>query len=166
MPSPTATYDLVMLLDPEAEETARAKIVADTRAAIEGKGELVRHDEWGERPLTYPIERRASAEYHLLQFHVGDGALLGELDHTLRITDGLLRFRVVKLKPGVPDAPDMRAGAARRGEAEPSAPSASSAESAEPSAERAEPSLSAEPSQADGGSDEPAAAEPQLAEPA
>jgi len=56
------TYDLVMLLDPQVEEAARAKIVTDTRAAIEGKGELVRHDEWGERALTYPIERRASEE--------------------------------------------------------------------------------------------------------
>jgi small subunit ribosomal protein S6 len=122
MATATTTYDLVMLLDPQAEESARAKIVADTRSAIEAKGELVRHDEWGERPLTYPIERHASAEYHLMQFHVGDGGLLGELDHALRITDGLLRFRVIKLKPGVPDAPDMRASAAKRSEAEPSEP--------------------------------------------
>jgi small subunit ribosomal protein S6 len=107
-----------MLLDPGVEDTDRAKIVADTRAAIEAKGELVRHDEWGERALTYPIDRKGSAEYHLLQFHVGDKELLGGLDHTLRITDGLLRFRIIKLKPGVPDAPDMRAAAVRRPDAE------------------------------------------------
>jgi small subunit ribosomal protein S6 len=119
MPAPT--YDLVLMLDQQAEESTRAKIVADTRAAVESQGELLRHDEWGERPLTYPIRKKASAEYHLLQFHSGSAELLGGLDRTLRITDGVLRFRIIKLKPGVPDAPDMRSSAApaRPAETEP-----------------------------------------------
>ena len=114
------TYDLVLLLDPQADEAARAKIVSDTRAAVEAHGELLRHDEWGERPLAYPIARKASAVYHLLQFHAATTALLGELDRSLRITDGVLRFRLIKLKAGVPDAPDMRSSAAsaRRPEGE------------------------------------------------
>ena len=114
MTLPAPTYDLVLLLDPQAEESTRTKILADTRAAVEAQGELLRSDEWGERPLTYPIEKKASAEYHLLQFHVGDTELLSSLDRTLRITDGVMRFRIVKLKPGVPDAPDMRSPAAAR----------------------------------------------------
>jgi len=118
MTLPAPTYDLVLLLDPQAEESTRATIVAESRAAIEAGGELLRHDEWGERPLTYPIERRASAEYHLFQFHAGTAELLSGLDRTLRITDGVLRFRIIKLKPGVPAAPDMGAGSARR-DAEP-----------------------------------------------
>ncbi|HLH13384.1 MAG TPA: 30S ribosomal protein S6 [Solirubrobacteraceae bacterium] len=112
MTLPAATYDLVLLLDPQAEDDARAKIVADARGAIEAQGELLRHDEWGERPLAYPIERKASAVYHLLQFHVRETELLDGLDRSLRITDGVLRFRLIKLRPGVPDAPDMRAGSA------------------------------------------------------
>jgi small subunit ribosomal protein S6 len=121
MTLPAPTYDLVLMLDTQAEESARAKIVADTRAAVEAQGELLRHDEWGERPLTYPIDKKASAEYHLLQFHAGETELLSSLDRTLRITDGVLRFRIIKLKPGVPDAPDMRSAAApaRRVETEP-----------------------------------------------
>lgn len=122
MTLPAPTYDLVILLDPQAEPEARAKIVADTRSTVEGQGELLRHDEWGERPLTYPIEKRTSAEYHLLQFHAGSPELLSGLDRTLRITDGVLRFRIVKLKPGVPEAPNM--GAAGRPEPEAAAPSA------------------------------------------
>lgn len=102
------TYDLVLLLDPQAEEPARAKIVADTREAIGAKGELTRHDEWGERALAYPIEHKATAEYHLLQFHASDVELIAELNRTLHITDGVTRFRINKLKPGTPEAPDMR----------------------------------------------------------
>jgi small subunit ribosomal protein S6 len=43
---------------------------------------------------------------------VGTVALLDELDRTLRITDGVMRFRLIKLRPGVPDAPDMRSSSA------------------------------------------------------
>jgi small subunit ribosomal protein S6 len=102
----------VLLLDLQAEEATRAKIVSDARSSIEEKGELLRHDEWGERALTYPIDKQANAEYHLLQFHASDSELLDGLDRTLRITDGVLRFRVIKLKPGVPDAPEMPAAPA------------------------------------------------------
>jgi small subunit ribosomal protein S6 len=121
MTLPAPTYDLTLLLDSQAEEETRAKIVADARAAIDAQGELLRHDDWGERALTYPIQRKASAEYHLLQFHADTPDLLAELKRSLRITDGILRFRIIKLKPGVPEAPDMRAAptAARRTEAEP-----------------------------------------------
>jgi small subunit ribosomal protein S6 len=86
----------------------RAKIVADTRAAIGAKGELARHDEWGERALAYPIDHKTTAEYHLLQFQPADVELIEELNRTLHITDGVIRFRINKLKPGTPEAPEMR----------------------------------------------------------
>ncbi len=117
MTLPAPTYDLVLLLDrskigQQAESDARAKILADTRATIAAAGELMGEDDWGSRALAYPIERHTDAEYHLLQFHAGTPELLSELDRTLRITDGVLRFRIIKLAPGTPAAPDMRASAA------------------------------------------------------
>lgn len=112
MTLPAPTYDLVLLLDTQAPDGDRAKIVADTRAAVEAQGELLRYDDWGERPLAYPIAKKASAEYHLLQFHAGSSELLSDLGRTLRITDGVMRFRIIKLAPGVPAAPDMRSSSA------------------------------------------------------
>ena len=55
--------------------------------------------------MAYRIEHQTDAEYHLLQFH-GPASLLESLSHTLRIDDGVLRFRVVKVLPGTPAAPD------------------------------------------------------------
>lgn len=112
MTLPATTYDLVLMLDPQTEESVRAKIVADVREAIAAKGELERHDEWGERALAYPIDHKTTAEYHLLQFHASSVELIAELNRTLHITDGVIRFRINKLKPGTPAAPDMRPGAA------------------------------------------------------
>ncbi|HTC71486.1 MAG TPA: 30S ribosomal protein S6 [Solirubrobacteraceae bacterium] len=111
MTLPAPTYDLMLLLDPQAEDAARAKIVADTRSAIEAQGELLRYDPWGERQLAYPIEKKTSADYHLMQFHVGEVELLSGLNRTLRITDGVVRFRIIKLAPGVPEAPNVPSAA-------------------------------------------------------
>jgi small subunit ribosomal protein S6 len=154
MTLPPPTYDLVMLLDPQADDATRAKVVADARGAIEAQGELLRHDEWGDRALSYPIDRKATAEYHLLQFHAGTPELLKGLDRTLRIADEVLRFRIIKLAPGVPDAPDMTPGAAaaRRpaGEGE-SAAEAASGPAAQPEpqpAAQAEPQPAVEPADA------------------
>lgn len=112
MTLPAPTYDLVLLLDPQADDATRAKVVADSRSSIEAQGELLRHDDWGERALTYPIDRKASAQYHLLQFHVSDKQLLSGLDRTLRLADEVLRFRIIKLAPGVAAPPDMSSSTA------------------------------------------------------
>jgi small subunit ribosomal protein S6 len=139
MTLPAPTYDLVILLDPQAEEAVRTRIVADARKAIESQGEFLRHDEWGVRALTYPIDHKSSAEYHLLQFHATP-ELLENLNRTLRIADEVVRFRIIKLAPGTPDAPEMPATvtatvastgtpvAPPRREAEPAAETAAEAE--------------------------------------
>ena len=117
MTLPAPTYDLMMLLDPKAEEDARAKILADTRTSIAADGEVVRDDSWGDRALAYPIDRQTDAEYHLLQFKPGSPELLDELGRTLHITDGVIRFRIIKLKPGTPEAPAPPPGAVRPAQA-------------------------------------------------
>jgi small subunit ribosomal protein S6 len=157
MTLPAPTYDLVLLLDPQADDATRAKLLADARTAIKSEGELLRDDDWGDRALAYPIDRKATAEYHLLQFHASSPELLNGLDRSLRIADEVLRFRIVKLAPGVPEAPDMSPSSSptRRpeGEAEPQA-------SAQPQAEQPEPVA---PAPAEPGADlePPPAGEPQ-----
>jgi small subunit ribosomal protein S6 len=137
MPAQAPTYDLVMLLDPDAEEPARTRPLTDAQAAIEANGQLLRHDAWGNRQLSYPIRRRSAGEYHLLQFHAGTPELLQTLDRSLRIADEVLRFRIIKLRPGTPDPPEMRASAAppRRATADPAPSPASPAEQTAPAPE-------------------------------
>lgn len=104
MSAEAPTYDLMLMLDLAATDEARAKIVADTKHSIEAAGTLVGHHEWGARTLAYEIEHRTQAEYHLMQFHPNPG-LLASLGHTLRITDGVVRHRFIKLAPGTPGPP-------------------------------------------------------------
>ncbi len=98
-------YDLVLLLAPDAEDSTRSKILSDVEASITGAGGSVeRNDNWGRRPMAYEIRHQPEAEYHLLQFRA-PGSLIEDLSHTLRITDGVVRHRVIKVRPGTPDAP-------------------------------------------------------------
>lgn len=106
MAEETTIYDLVLLLSTTAEDDERAKIIADVESAIAaGGGSVERKDDWGVRPTAFRIRHESDADYHLLQF-AGPPALLESLSHTLRIDDKVLRFRIIKVVPGQPPAPD------------------------------------------------------------
>ena len=99
-------YDLVLLLSATAPEEQRTKILADVESAITGaEGSIERQDDWGQRPLAFRINHQPEADYHLLQFKAPP-TLIETLSHDLRITDGVVRFRVIKNLPGTPPAPD------------------------------------------------------------
>jgi small subunit ribosomal protein S6 len=99
-------YDLVLLLSMSADEETRAKLVVDVEAMITAaEGSISRNQSWGQRPTTYRINHQTEAEYHLLQF-TGPTSLLETLSHNLRIADAVLRFRIIKVVPGTPEAPD------------------------------------------------------------
>jgi small subunit ribosomal protein S6 len=101
MAAPEPLYDLVLLLDTTAPEDQRKKVLSDVESAISSSGTIVSDHDWGTRALAYEIRHRTDAEYHLLQFH-GPPTLLASLQRNLRIADGVLRFRIVKLAPGTP----------------------------------------------------------------
>jgi small subunit ribosomal protein S6 len=99
-------YDLVLLLSTGADEETRTKIVDDVEAMIAAAdGTVSRKQAWGQRPTTYKIDHQAEADYYLLQF-TGPTSLLESLSHSLRIADAVLRFRIIKVVPGTPEAPD------------------------------------------------------------
>ena len=103
-------YDLILLLDPEADEERRTNILASLEQVIDRQGTVVSRHDWGVRPTAYEVRKRGDADYHLIQFQ-GPAELLNQLDHALKITDGVNRFRIIKLRKGTPDPPDLRQSA-------------------------------------------------------
>jgi len=100
MADETTVYDLTLLLSNEGAEERRAQILSELEAAIQREGgSVVGRSDWGGRNLAYRIERQHDAEFHLLQI-TGPPNLLEDLNHNLRITDGVLRFRIIKAVPG------------------------------------------------------------------
>ena len=103
-------YDLILLLDPEADEERRTNILASLEQVIDRQGTVVSRHDWGLRPTAYEVRKRGDADYHLIQFQ-GPAELLNQLDHALKITDGVNRFRIIKLRKGTPEPPDLSASA-------------------------------------------------------
>ena len=102
--------DLVLLPDTPIEQERRDPILANVEDAIDRAGELVGRHDWGNRHTVYEVHKHSEADYHLIQFR-GSAPLLEQLDHNLKITDGILRFRIIKLRPGTPPPPDLRPAA-------------------------------------------------------
>ncbi len=122
MPTPNATYDLMLLLDPAAADEQRAKVLDEVERILSTNGASVvsKHD-WGARRTAYEIRHKHDADYHLVQF-AGSPQVPAAVDRYLRITDGVVRFRIIKLRAGQTDVPDLRAAAEPVVVAEPEAP--------------------------------------------
>lgn len=96
-----AEYELILMLDPETGEERREEIAGEAKKRIDAAGTLRHSDSWGTRKLAYEIQNRTEADYRFFRFE-SEPALLDELDHTLKISDGILRFRVFKVDPRSP----------------------------------------------------------------
>jgi len=107
----TRQYELVLMLDPELEEENRDKLAADTKASIESAGSLLHEDNWGIREMAYEIDRKKESDYRWFRFEA-PRQLLVDLDHNLKITDGVVRFRVFKVDADAPVLPAPPATAA------------------------------------------------------
>ncbi|HEX6714867.1 MAG TPA: 30S ribosomal protein S6 [Thermoleophilaceae bacterium] len=140
-------YDLMLLLDPGAPSDRQESILKDVQGLLESGGKLVGSYDWGTRRMTFEIDHRPEAAYHLFQFETeGGGALLERVDHSLKIMDGVLRHRIIRLKDGSPPPP-MPSPDRRYGDYE--------AEAAPPAA--AAPVATDAPAEAAPGADVPAA---------
>lgn len=99
-------YDLMVLLSTSVEDERRARILADVEQTIADNGGTVElKQEWGVRRLAFEISHTPDAEYRLLQFS-GPPTLVETLSYNLKITDGVLRHRIIKVTPGTPPPPE------------------------------------------------------------
>ena len=89
------------MLDPGLEESPRDQLATDARGQIEGGGTLKHENAWGLRKMAYEIRQRTEADYRWFRFEA-PRELLGQLDHNLKIADGVLRFRIFQVDPDSP----------------------------------------------------------------
>ncbi len=109
MPTSAIAYDLTLLLDTAADEAQRTKVLEDVKKIIAAAGaEVASNHAWGTRRTAFEIKHKNEAEMHLVQF-VGNSQLPAQLSHTLRITDGIVRFRIIRRPKGPGAVPDIGA---------------------------------------------------------
>jgi len=104
------------MLDPGLEESVRDKLADGARKRIGDGGELLHEDSWGIRKMAYEIRQRTEADYRWFRFGA-PSELLRELDHSLKIADGVLRFRVFRVDAKAPVIAPPPSGTPSRSEA-------------------------------------------------
>ncbi len=97
-------YDLMLLIDANAPDERRQAILSEVQSMLDSGGTIAGVHDWGTRRIAYEINHQPEANYQLFQFE-GDNALLERLNHSLRIMDGVIRFRIIRQKPGGPPVP-------------------------------------------------------------
>lgn len=89
-------YELVLLVDPDLPEDRRTGVISAARKLVEAAAtQVVKDEDWGVRKLAYEIDHRLDAAYHVIDFDC-EPSNIEDLGGKLRITDGLLRFRILR----------------------------------------------------------------------
>jgi len=83
------------------QQREKPQYAATARGRIEGGGELGHEAVWGNRKLSYEVGGREEADYRFFRFGA-PSEVLDDLNHSLKITDGVLRFRIFKVDPRSP----------------------------------------------------------------
>ena len=88
-------YEVMLILPPDAEDTAVDGVVQRITGTIAGKGgEVSRVDKWGRRRLAYEIAHQTEGLYVVAAFTAEPGTIL-ELERVLHLADEVIRFKVV-----------------------------------------------------------------------
>ena len=88
-------YELLFFVAPTLDEETRANVMKRIEGVVaEGKGTIDNVDVWGKRKLAYEINNLTDGDYTLIDFHA-DPANIAELDRVLRITDAVVRHKIV-----------------------------------------------------------------------
>ena len=90
-------YETVFIISPTLDDEARAKLIEKFKNLISSNGQLLNVEEWGKRRLAYKIDKHAEGYYVLMQF-TSKPEFPRELERVYRITDGVIRFLIVKLE--------------------------------------------------------------------
>ena len=89
-------YELLFFVDPNLDPETRAAVMKRIDVTIaEGNGKVDSVEEWGKRKLAYEINKLTEGDYTLIYFHA-DPSQIAELDRVLRITDAVIRHRIVR----------------------------------------------------------------------
>ena len=106
-------YEILLLLEPDLDESRQTEIVSRAREQVEkAGGSWDLHDPWGRRRLAYEIDHKGEGSYHLLHFTC-EAETLDEVSRVLRIDDGVMRHMATRRIKGSPARPVAVAAPAR-----------------------------------------------------
>ena len=90
------SYEMLYILDNDLSDEMKEKLINKFNDIIVGaNGTIDTVDKWGTKKLAYDINYKSEGYYVLINFKA-QSDLPNELERVMRITDGVVRFIVLK----------------------------------------------------------------------
>ena len=90
-------YETVFILTPVLSDDQMKEAVKKYEDYLAQSGaEIVHEEHWGMRKLAYPIQKKSTGFYHLIEFKA-EGEVIANVETELKRDERVLRFLTVKL---------------------------------------------------------------------
>ena len=91
-------YETVFIATPVLSESQMKEAVAKFKKIItDSKGEIVYEEDWGLKKLAYPIQKKSTGFYHLIEFRA-EPDLIAKLEVEYRRDERIIRFLTMKME--------------------------------------------------------------------
>ncbi len=88
-------YESIIIINPSLEEQGMKELIKKFEDMINNEGKVESVEEMGKRKLAYEIKKNSEGYYVLYNFEAKP-EFIAELERVYRITDGILKFIVVR----------------------------------------------------------------------
>lgn len=88
-------YESIFIINPDIDEEGTKALVEKFKTLLESSAQLDSIDEWGKRKLAYEIADKTEGYYVLANFSA-DSQFPHELERIYKITDGIIKFIIIK----------------------------------------------------------------------
>ena len=90
-------YETVFIMTPVLSDEQMKETVSKFQDYLKNKGaEIVYEDHWGLRKLAYPIQKKSTGFYHLIEFKA-EPKLIAEMELEMKRDERVIRFLTVSL---------------------------------------------------------------------
>ena len=90
-------YETVFIMTPVLSDVQMKEAVGKFQKMLKDKGaEIVHEDHWGLRKMAYPIQKKTSGFYHLIEFKA-EGPVIADIEVAFKRDERILRFLTVAL---------------------------------------------------------------------
>ena len=91
-------YETVFIATPVLSESQMKEAVKKFKKVItDSKGEIVHEEEWGLKKLAYPIQKKSTGFYHLIEFRT-ESDVIAKLETEYRRDERIIRFLTMKME--------------------------------------------------------------------
>jgi small subunit ribosomal protein S6 len=88
-------YEALFILKPQADESIEKIASSITDTVKKNKGEIIKSENWGRKPLSFTIKKQKEGVYYKLDFSI-DPSMIDKIEGIYKLNQDILRVQVIK----------------------------------------------------------------------